>query len=184
MFFVSLSTKAGIFTSFSHETSLWCSATLPTVFTQSREDYYRGIADNSTSPHPEVPFVLATGLSVVTRQPLDNSRCHLAVVPRFIKQAADLDNCGGAFLLCPHGNRKTALRFKWASSFCASSFRIRGWWREWRGEQLHNTWAESGEDKSSPLRLSLLCSAHQAPHLLLFRTMSAFIQTLFYKWSE
>lgn len=96
MFFVSLSTTAGIFTSFSHEISLWCSATWPTVFTQSREDYYRGIADNSPSPHPPVPFVPATGLSVVTRRPLDNSRCHLAVIPKFIQQSADLDNCTGS----------------------------------------------------------------------------------------
>lgn len=47
-----------------------------------------------------------------------------------------------------------------------------------RGEQLHSTWAASGNDKSGPSRLSPLCSAQQAPHLLPFRTMSPFIYTL------
>lgn len=174
MFFLSLSTDARIFTSFSHETSLWSGATWPTVFTWSREDYYRGIAANPPSSPPpstvcpsywfEHGYQTAAG----RRQMSPGSHRHVC--------STDLDDYAG-------GNREAALstylRSKWASSFCASSFRRRGWRREeQRGEQLQNTWAAPGNDKSGPFRLSPLCSAQQAPHLLPFRTMKPFIYTL------
>lgn len=69
MFFVSLSNDARIFTSFSHEMSLWSGATWPTVFTRNREDYYTGIGANPPLFPPRVPFVPATGLSVVSGPP-------------------------------------------------------------------------------------------------------------------
>lgn len=162
-FFVSPSNDARIFTSFSHEMSLWSGATWPTVFTWSREDYYRKESGliQPVSP-PRYCLSPATGLSTVSRRPLlcpaYHGWSHLAIVPSFNQQSSGLEECSDAYLLLPRSNHETA-------SVPISAHHQVGKFLLWRKTRMMR-WAErwtAAKHLSGTLRLQIGSNSRSLP---------------------